>query len=271
MDKIIIKDLEVYAYHGVNEEEKTMGQKFLISAELSLDLRTAGKSDDLTKTVNYANLCHDLEKEFTKEKFDLIEHAAQMLCEYILINYELVSGVKLLLKKPWAPIGKSVNYAAVELEREWHTAYVALGSNMGDKQKNIDNAISKIKELNINRIINTSKFYETEPVGFKEQDNFLNGVIELKTLMTPLELIHFLLGIEKDLKRVRDIPMGPRTIDLDILLYDDIITSDEEVIIPHPRMHERTFVLLPLNDIAPYKMHPILNKRMKELLEDLYM
>lgn len=264
MDKLHIKDLEVYAFHGVNKEEKLMGQRFLISLEISLDLRTAGLNDDLSKTVNYAELCYDIEREFTRVKFDLIEAAAEALTQYILLNYDTIKRVKILLKKPWAPIGKPIDYAAVEIERCWHTSYIALGTNMGDKEQNIKEALEKL-QIDSCRVTKISDIYTTKPVGYTEQDDFLNCTAELKTLFTPKELIQFMLNIEKDLKRERTIKWGPRTIDLDVLLYDNIITSSEEIIIPHPRMHERLFVLKPLSDIAPFVVHPILNKRIKEI------
>lgn len=264
MDKIHIKDLEVYAFHGVNKEEKNMGQRFLISLELSLDLRTAGISDDLNKTVNYAELCNNIEKEFTKEKFDLIEAAGETLARYILLNYYMVQKVKVFLKKPWAPIGKPIDYAAVEIQRCWHRVYIALGTNMGDKEQNIKEALEKLNS-DACKVVRVSNTYCTKPVGYTEQDDFLNCAAELKTLLTTEELIKFMLNIEKDLKRERTIKWGPRTIDLDVLLYDDIITSSEEIIIPHPRMHERLFVLKPLSEIAPYVLHPILNKRIIEI------
>lgn len=264
MDKMYIKDLELYAYHGVNIEEKNMGQKFLISIDLWLNLREAGKSDDLSKTVNYAELCHSIENEFTKTKYNLIETCIEELAQYILLNYEPVEKVKILLKKPWAPIGKPLDYAAVEIERFWHRAFIGLGSNIGNKNANLEEAI-EFMNTETTRVIKISNFYTTKPVGYTDQDNFLNCAVEIKTLLTPKELIEFLLNIEKNLKRERIIRWGPRTIDLDVLLYDDIITSLEEIIIPHPRMHERLFVLKPLSDIAPYIMHPVLNKRIIEL------
>lgn len=267
MDKIIIEDLEIYAFHGVNQGEKDLGQRFLISAELYLDLRDAGLTDRLSSTVNYAQLCLELEQVFKKEKHDLIERAAEQLCDHILLTYPIVQNVKLTIKKPWAPIGKMLQYAAVQLERSWHTAYIALGSNMGDKELNIKQAIEKLNDGSKTNVKKISKLYETDPVGVVEQDRFLNGAIEIKTLLSPKELMERLLEIEAELKRVRTIPWGPRTIDLDVLLYDDLITSFEEIIIPHPRMHERAFVLQPLNDIAPYVMHPILEQRVFQLLE----
>lgn len=268
MDKIIIEDLEIYAFHGVNQEEKELGQRFLISAELGLDLREAGQTDRLSATVNYAKLCLELEHVFKQEKHDLIERAAETLCDHILLTYPLVQSVKITIKKPWAPIGKMLQHAAVQLERCWHTAYIALGSNMGDKEKNLQDAICQLNSDLKTHVTKTSKFYITDPVGNVDQDQFLNGAIEIKTMLTPNELMTRLLEIEAELKRIRTIKWGPRTIDLDVLLYDNLITSSEEIIIPHPRMHERTFVLEPLNDIAPYVMHPVLGKRVFQILED---
>lgn len=269
MDKIYVEDLEVYAYHGVLKEEKAIGQKFLISLELSLDLKKAGTFDDLNSTVNYAELCWSIEEEFKREKYDLIERAAEQLANFILNKYEIVEGVKVCLKKPWAPIGKPVKYAAVEVSRRWHKAYIALGSNMGDKKANLDNAITKIDSTLKTKVLKVSNYYETSPVGYLEQDDFLNAAIMVKTLLEPKELIELLLSIELNLKRERTIKWGPRTIDLDVLLYDDLITCDEDIIIPHPRMHERAFVLKPLNDIAPYIIHPLKNERICSLLNGL--
>ncbi|MDW8803169.1 2-amino-4-hydroxy-6-hydroxymethyldihydropteridine diphosphokinase [Clostridium sp. A1-XYC3] len=266
MDRIYVKDLQVYGFHGVNQQEKDMGQRFIISLELFLDLQEAGETDDLTKTVNYAQLCFDVEDQFKKEKYDLIEKAAEKLAEFILLKYDLVNRIKVQIKKPWAPIGKPVDYAAVEIDRGWHTAYVAIGSNMGRREQNLNSAIELINESISSKVTKVSNFYETEPVGYLDQDKFLNGALEVKTLLSPNKLMKLLLGKEKELKRERIIKWGPRTIDLDVLFYDNLITCEEEIILPHPRMHEREFVLRPLADIAPYLIHPILNKRVIELL-----
>jgi dihydroneopterin aldolase/2-amino-4-hydroxy-6-hydroxymethyldihydropteridine diphosphokinase len=269
MDKIFVRDLEVFAHHGVMKQEKELGQKFLISLELFLDLKEAGKSDDLSKTVNYGELCHEAEKEFQRESYDLIERAAERLAEFILLHYNEVEEVKVVIKKPWAPIGRSLLYAGVEINRVWHKAFLGMGSNLGNKLENLNTAINKINKSTYTKITKISENYETKPVGNTEQDNFINCAVEVRTLLTPRELIRFLLEVEDELKRKRVIKWGPRTIDLDVLLYDNIITSFEEIIIPHPRMHERLFVLKPLKDIAPYFLHPILNKRIIEIEEQL--
>ena len=269
MDKIFIKDLEIYGYHGVNEEEKRMGQKFLISAELFLDLSPAGKSDDLCKTVNYGQLSHELESEFNKNKYDLIEKAAEELSNFVLLNYGDVERAIITVKKPWAPIGKPIDYTAVQIDRRWNRVFIGVGSNLGNKKENIKLAAEKIDSSGLSKVINESPQYETKPVGYLEQDNFINAVFEVKTLLNPKELIKLLLEIEKELKRERLIKWGPRTIDLDILLYNDIVTSSEELVIPHLRMHERLFVIKPLCEIAPYLIHPLLNKRIYEIKEEL--
>ncbi|MEK6266338.1 MAG: 2-amino-4-hydroxy-6-hydroxymethyldihydropteridine diphosphokinase [Clostridium sp.] len=269
MDKMCIKDLEVYAYHGVFKEEKALGQRFKISLVLYLCLREAGTTDDITKTVNYGELCHAVEEEFKRESYDLIESATEKLAEFILLKYDLVQRVVVKVKKPWAPIGKPLEYAAVEIDRKWHTSYIGVGGNMGDKEKNVKAALDSINNAYHTKITKTSKFYETKPVGYLEQEDFLNCAIEVKTLLSPLELVRFLLSIEKELKRERVIRWGPRTIDLDVLLYDNIISYLDEIILPHPRMQERMFVLEPLCDIAPYIIHPILNKSIIQIKKEI--
>ncbi|MEG2353485.1 MAG: 2-amino-4-hydroxy-6-hydroxymethyldihydropteridine diphosphokinase [Clostridium sp.] len=269
MDKIIIKDLEIFAFHGVMKEEKTLGQKFLLSMELGVDLRGAGLSDDLDKTVHYGILSEEVERVFQSKSHDLIEKAAEEVATYVLGKYQLIREIKLTLKKPWAPVGKSLDYVAVEITRAKHKAFIAVGANVGDKKRNIQDAFGIISKSGHTKIKNTSKFYETKPVGYTEQDDFINCAIEVETLLTPLELVRFLLGVEKDLKREHIIKWGPRTIDLDVILYDDIISNNPEVIIPHPRMHERMFVLQPLNDIAAYELHPILKKRIFEIEKEV--
>lgn len=269
MDKIYIKDLEVYGFHGVNVEEKKMGQRFIISLELDIDIRKAGLSDDLSETVNYAEVCYKTEEVFLSHKYDLIEKAAEEVAKAILHQFDKITKVKVLLKKPWAPIGKPLDYAAVEIERGWHTAFISAGSNIGDKKKNIEDAIKLLNNREDCRVEKTAPYYETKPVGYLEQDTFVNSAFQLKTMLSPKELMEVLLDVEKELKRERIIRFGPRTLDLDIIFYDNIITDDIETIIPHPRAHERQFVMKPLSHIAPYYVHPLLNKRVITISEEL--
>ena len=269
MDKIYLKNVEIFANHGVFKEEKTLGQKFVLDLELTLSLEEAGRTGDLTKSVHYGELCHGIEKEFMKESYDLIETAAQKVAEFTLYNYPLVKDVKVTLKKPWAPILRSLDTVFIEIERQWNEAYLSYGSNMGDKEYYIEEALNEIDKAYHTEVVKKSSLIKTEPWGYTEQDEFLNGACIIKTLLNPKELIKFLLGIEEKLKRERTIKWGPRTIDLDVIFFNDLISEDEEIVLPHPRMHQRSFVLEPLNEIAPYKIHPLYKKRVFELLEEL--
>ena len=269
MDKMYIKDLEVFGFHGVFEEEKRLGQKFILSLELELNLKLAGRTGDLTKSVHYGELCEKIEKEFKRENYDLIETVTLNLADFILNEYEIIRGVKVFLKKPWAPVKMHLDTVEIMIERKRHKAYIGLGSNIGDKEEYLKEAINKISSEKNIKIIKQSSFITTKPWGYLEQEDFLNAVAEVETILEAEELMDLLLKVEEELNRERKIKWGPRTIDLDILMYDEVISSDEKVILPHPRMHEREFVLKPLNEIAPYLMHPVFNKRIFTLLEEL--
>lgn len=150
--------------------------------------------------------------------------------------------------------------------QEWNKVYISFGSNLGDREENIKKAIELIGESPEIRIEKASSFYETEPVGDKAQDWFLNGVLEIETQLLPEELLSVLQEIEKELGRMREIVHGPRTIDLDILLFNDRIVDTPRLKIPHPLMYERNFVLIPLAEIVPEARHPVLGKSIEELL-----
>ena len=146
----------------------------------------------------------------------------------------------------------------------FHTAYVALGSNLGDKEANLRKALELLQERGV-EIVKTSTFISTEPYGVTDQPQFLNGVCEVRTSLVPLALLHTLLEIEQEMGRVRLRHWGERNIDLDLLLYEDVVMDTPELKLPHPDMQNRDFVLLPLAEIAPELVHPILQKSIEEL------
>ena len=147
----------------------------------------------------------------------------------------------------------------------FHTAYVALGSNLGDKEANLRKALELLQERGV-EIVKTSTFISTEPYGVTDQPTFLNGVCEVRTSLEPLALLHTLLEIEQEMGRVRLRHWGERNIDLDLLLYEDVVLDTEELKLPHPDMQNRDFVLLPLDEIAPEIIHPTLQKTIHELV-----
>lgn len=145
-----------------------------------------------------------------------------------------------------------------------HTAFVALGSNLGDREGNLRRALELLSQNGV-EIVKISKFIETEPYGVIDQPRFLNGVCQVKTALKPLELLRLLLAVEKEMGRVRLRHWGERNIDLDLLLYEDAIMDTEELRLPHPDMVNRDFVMLPLAEIAPELKHHVLDKTMAEL------
>ncbi len=150
----------------------------------------------------------------------------------------------------------------------FHTAYLALGSNLGDKEANLRRALELVQQRGV-EVVKTSSFICTEPYGVTDQPQFLNGVCEVRTSLEPLELLQTLLEIEQEMGRVRLRHWGERNIDLDLLLYEDVVMDTPELILPHPDMQNRDFVLLPLAEIAPEIIHPTLQKTISELVISL--
>lgn len=269
MDIIKIEELKVFAYHGVFEEEKKNGQDFYVNAKLYSDLKKAGMTDALQDSTHYGEVCLQIGKSLTAESYDLIERAAEKTIEDILNHFPLIWKVTLELKKPHAPIPMEFESVSVEITRSWHKTYIAFGSNMGEKETYIRNAIGKLQESSYFRKIRVSEFFYSEPYGGVEQDVFVNGVLETETMLEPYELLDFLHKLEEDAKRVRDLHWGPRTLDLDIIFYDDLILEEEELQIPHKDMKNRDFVLVPLAELAGYKRHPIFQKTVDEMVSEL--
>lgn len=269
LDEIRIEDLEVFANHGVFPEENVLGQKFLVSAVLYTDTRRAGRTDDLTASIHYGEVCAFIDRYLREHTFKLLERAAESLAEELLLNTQNLRKVRIEIKKPWAPVGLPLKTVSVSIEREWHDVIIALGSNMGDREGYLNGAVEKLNAVRGCRVKKVSDFIETPPYGVTDQADFLNGCLEMETLMYPHELLDELHRIEKEAGRERIIRWGPRTLDLDIIFYDDMIQQDDDLCIPHVEMHKREFVLKPLCGIAPYKRHPVTGKTVKEMLDEV--
>lgn len=269
MDQIRIENLEVYAAHGVFEQETRNGQMFVIDALLDTDLRPAGVKDELSLSTHYGEVCQFINHYLRENTFLLIEAAAEHLAKEILLRFPLIESLTLELKKPNAPIGLPFTNVSVRMKRGWKKVYLGIGSNMGNRQKFLDRAIQGLTKHPLIKAVKCSGIIVTEPYGGVEQDEFLNGAIELKTLLDPYELLAFLHELEAEAGRERKVHWGPRTLDLDILFYQDFVSDDPKLTVPHPDMENRSFVLQPLNELCPYYINPVNGKSVRQMLTEL--
>ena len=265
-DEIIISGLKIFAWHGVYEEEKEKGQNFIVNAKLSLDTSLAGESDSLEDSVDYGKVCLFINDFMRINRFNLLEAVANQMARKIMVRFPMTQSVELEVMKPEAPIPLPFENVSVKITRSWHRTYIATGSNMGDSEDLIENAIANMDSDENCRVIKKSKMYRSKPYGGVEQDDFYNSVFCMDTLYSPIELLTRLQEEEKEANRERLVKWGPRTLDLDIIYYDDEIIEREHLRIPHVDMTNRDFVLLPLSEVAPYKRHPILGMTTIEML-----
>ena len=268
MDEIKIEGLRFYARHGVFDFEREEGQFFVVNARLECHTRKAGLTDDLNCSTSYAEVAEFLVDYLTKNTFSLLEAAVERACSAVLRKFPLLRGIELELEKPDAPIPLEFRTVSVKIHRCWHKAYIALGSNIGDKKGYLESALAGLEGEDI-RVVQVSDFITTAPYGGVKQDAFLNGVCLVETLLTPDELLDKLHQLEQAAHRERLVRWGPRTLDLDILLYDNLIMYTDDLIIPHIDMCNRDFVLKPMAQIAPYVMHPVEGKTMLRLWKEL--
>ena len=268
-DEIRIRGLRIFAHHGVLEEETRLGQTFIINATLFSSTRKSGCGDNLEDTVSYADVCLFLTDYLQKNTWKLLEAAAEHTCEALLLAFPLLRQFELEIQKPSAPIPLPFDTVSVCIRRSWHKAFVALGSNLGDRQAYLDGAVEALRANPLIRVRQVSTYLITKPYGGVEQRDFLNAAMEIETLYEPEELLDALQAVEQTAKRERLVHWGPRTLDLDILFYDDLVLDRDRLVIPHPDLQNRDFVLKPMTQLAPRLVHPIFNKTMQDLLKAL--
>lgn len=268
MDHLTIKGLEIFANHGVFPEEKKLGQKFILNLDLTLDLQKAGRSKKLEDAIHYGILAQKVTEEFQKVTFDLIESCAEHLAGTLLEEYAALKSIQVEVIKPWAPVHLPLEAISVCVNRSRHRVYLGLGSNLGDSVAYLEEAQALLEKAG-QRILKVSSTFTTKAWGKEDQPDFKNRALLLETMLTPWNLLALLHEIEAKLDRKRDIHWGPRTIDLDILFYDDEVIYSDDLIIPHAYVQERAFVLDPMAEIAPHFIHPVLRRSMAHLLHKL--
>lgn len=269
MDQIKITGLQIFAHHGVFEEETKNGQNFYVNATLFVSMEKSGKSDELSDAVNYGSVCEFITTFLTEHAYKLLEKAVTETIIAVLNEFPLLDGMEMELCKPEAPIPLPFANVSVTRRMMWQKAYLSIGSNMGDSKGYLDMAVKTLIESEVIRKVKASDYLVTKPYGGVKQDDFLNGAVELETLLLPEGLLAFLHEIEAKANRKREIHWGPRTLDLDILFFEQMILDQADLTIPHADLQNREFVLKPLSQLTSTYRHPILRKTVGELLQEL--
>ncbi len=269
MDYITITGLKIFAHHGVLEEETREGQYFFVNCRLFYDMEKAARTDEVTDAVHYGEVCEFVTRFFQEHTYKLLERAVNETLKAVLLAFPSLDAVEMEVCKPNAPIPLPFENVSVTCSLRWNKVYLAIGSNMGDKEANFEKALEALKSDSDFRNIKTSSWIVTKPYGGVEQDDFLNGAIELQTLLKPRALLERLHEIEAEAGRERLVHWGPRTLDLDILFYENCMINETDLIIPHIDMPNRRFVLEPLCELAPSYQHPVLRKTVRQMLDEL--
>lgn len=254
-DHILINGLRVVSVVGVLEHERLAPQPLRIDVDIHVDLHDAGLSDDLSETVHYGEVCQQLVEVAAHSADLLLERLAQRMADSVLA-FPRVHAVDLTLTKLRPPIPVDVESSAVRVHRvrtssarlSTHEAVIALGSNLGDRIGFLRFAVDRLGDS----VVAQSEVFETDPVGGPlDQGAYLNMVIVIETELDPYALLRWLHRIEADAGRERTVHWGPRTLDLDLLFFDDVVIEGGNLSIPHPRYAERRFVLAPLSQVRP--------------------
>ena len=218
LDEIRIRGLKIFAHHGVFQEETRLGQTFVVNATLYTSTRKGGLLDSLEDTISYADVCLFLTEYLQKNTWKLLEAAVEHTCRALLLRFPLLRGVELELEKPSAPIPLPFDSVSVKVARGWHRCFVALGSNLGDKQAYLDGAVEALRMDPGIRIKQVSTYLVTAPYGGVEQDDFLNGAVELKPSI-PQEMLDRLPRYKKlDASVKRRVPGA-------FLLFYDVLVA----------------------------------------------
>ncbi|MCW4601269.1 2-amino-4-hydroxy-6-hydroxymethyldihydropteridine diphosphokinase [Janibacter hoylei] len=254
-DRISLLGVRARGYHGVLADEKRDGQDFVVDVVLHLDLRPAGTSDDLTATVNYAEVGAEVVRRIEGPSLDLIEALAEQIAGDAL-EHPGVRAVEVTVHKPSAPVGVPFGDVAVTITRRREVPVViALGANLGDAPRTLQTALDDLGDALHD--VRRAPFVGTDPVGGPDQPRYVNTVAVATTSLTPEELLARLHAVEARHGRVREVRWGARSLDLDLVQYgepatgSDVTSEDAALTLPHPRAHERGFVLQPWSRVDP--------------------
>jgi len=250
-DRIFVSNLCIVGRHGVNEEERILGQRFFLDIDVRTDARRASENDDYKKAICYGTLCEIAQKVSDDGPYLLIETFSERVIAAILDRFPTAMAVTVRIRKPGAPIDASFDTVGVELtrKRQQRVAF-SLGSNVGEKSSQIRAALAFMEAVDGIEIQKVSSFYKTAPWGKEDQDWFVNAAAIGQTSLTPHEVLRACKEVEVQLGRTPGERWGPRLIDIDILYLGDEKITTPPLCLPHAEMFNRAFVIKPLAEIA---------------------
>lgn len=270
-DQITISELRALAVVGALPHEREAAQPLQIDLTLDVDLHDAGHSDDLDDTVHYGLVAERVRDLVTESKDVLLERLATRIADEVL-TFARVEAVDVTVTKLRPPIPVDAANTAIRIRRSaigheavpprTSRAFIALGSNLGDREGYLRAAVRGLSR-GPTRIVSQSQVYETDPVGGPDQGAYLNMVVEVETPLDPFALLRRCRRLEGEAMRQRTVHWGPRTLDVDIILFDEATIDSPDLIVPHPRFAERRFVLTPLAEIAPERCPPGWDERLE--------
>lgn len=265
MNAITVKGLKVTACHGVLPEEKKNAQPFVFDIAIDCDSYFAAHSDDLSATVNYAEVCQAVTDFCVQNTFDLIETLAYKTAFMLAKKFCAVSAVEVTVHKPQAPVGLPFEDIAVFARVERNRVVLSLGSNLGDGSQTLDGAIERIGGLDGVTVLKVSNYIKSAPYGGVADKEFTNCALLAECLLPPRALLKEINEIEAEFKRTREKRWGNRTLDIDIVFFGNKIIAKEGLCVPHPDYFNRPFVIAPVKQIAPDFVCPLTHKRMSDL------
>jgi dihydroneopterin aldolase/2-amino-4-hydroxy-6-hydroxymethyldihydropteridine diphosphokinase len=248
LDQIALSGLRVFGHHGVLPAERVDGQEFIIDAALAVDTGAAAATDDLARTVDYSELAGQLARIVSGEPVALIETLASRLAVACLVP-PAVMAAEVTVHKPHAPVAQLVRDITVRVSRS--RVVLALGSNLGDRLANLQAGLDVLAAgPGLDQLV-ISPVYQTAPVGGPPQEDYFNAVLLAQTALPAQVVLDRARAAEAALARTRTQRWGPRTLDVDVIVSGARISADPELTLPHPRAHERAFVLAPWLDVQP--------------------
>lgn len=265
MNAIEIKGLKVSACHGVLPSEKECPQLFVFDISVDVDIQKAAESDEVSDTVDYADVCSIVSDYCKANSFNLIERLARGAALTVLKKYPSANAVEVTVHKPHAPVPQPFGDVSVFYRAERNTVILSLGSSLGDSAAILNTAIAKIGASEGVNVLKVSRFIKSAPYGGVAENEFLNCALSIECLLPPRALLKRLNDIEAEAGRTREKRWADRTLDIDIIFFGDKIMAEEGLCVPHPDYYNRPFVIEPIKEIAPSFVCPLLKKRLSDM------